>query len=298
MRTSHLFIAIIWAMLLSHFAIGQNSSNRKKPNWTKGFFYEATYSTIKNFEATGSSEDEALDKVANIVLKYQSDATGNRAHIEKRNGYFEISSIDNLTVKARSIDYFPEKTESYVYRAYLLVQIAKCATCKFDDIKPILKKIEKLQSPFFANKHKSYLGGGLNFGYPNYIGFGFQGRFGGTIGAGGYVGLGADIGNKNNYPFHFSFGLKFFPYRDFFIAGGYGTGGCKKVSFSNPEGGWWNTDGWRKSEGLQFLAGYDLLGDLNNWGGLLSVDAGFSRDKYTGNWSPLINISIGVALGL
>lgn len=298
-------------MQLSYLTMGQVYSTREKPFWTDGvIFFEAPKSTVTRFEATGNTSDEARSKAADKIIDWQSGTTGKHSQIQTINGNIEVKSSDDLTVKARIIDEFIEKTTTE-YKVYLLVQIAKYTYYEYDNINPILRKIRNRTNLFFTNGHNSYLAWGLlSGGYPLNAGTSFFGRHGGIIGIGYYLNLGFDFGGKPTYNYesihdynnitywHYSAGLKFFPYKDFFLSVGYGTLGCQKTNDFNDSEGHWGTTGWRQSKGLQFTTGYDIIGNNKSWSGILSIDAGLSYDTFMAKWKPIINLKFGIAWGL
>jgi hypothetical protein len=157
-------------------------------------------------------------------------------------------------------------------------------------------------SAFYSEKHSYLAWGVLETGYPLMLGTNFMGRHGRNIGIGYSLSAGVDFGFADGptySPFHYSFGLKFFPYKDIFIMAGYGTLGCEEVSRFNDSEGRWALDGTRQKKGYSFMAGYDILGDLSDgWSGLCSISAGISYDTFMGKWNPLIKVKFGMAWGL
>ena len=134
--------------------------------------------------------------------------------------------------------------------------------------------------------------------FPSTIGTSFYGRLGGIYGIGFYAGLGADVGIKNHTlarttPIHYSMGLKFFPYKNLFISGGYGTLGMffdddGKENFLR------NDDGWRQKRGTTLMIGYNFLWDdtTSDRINTISISAGISRDN-AGSYLPSITLRIG-----
>jgi len=186
--------------------------------------------------------------------------------------------------------------------------------------RPPVKNLQyKQESSFFNKGHNNYFAwSGLNVGYPFMLGTGIAGRFGGIVGVGYYLSFGFDFGGNSTYhvnddtygiseirysydtefitPLHYSFGLKFFPYKSVFLSAGYGTLGCEKMSPFNDGEGRWGMEGWRQGKGLIFTAGYDYLGNLKRDDGLfLSSSVGMSYDLFLDKWYPLINIKFGMA---
>jgi hypothetical protein len=104
--------------------MGQCSSSQEKPAWIDGYFKEETHSYIEAVTATGSSEEEARNKAAQIAIERRSLATGQRVTVEVQNGSFVVCGGDELTVKARIIDEYREYCTNG-YRVSLLIQTAK-----------------------------------------------------------------------------------------------------------------------------------------------------------------------------
>ena len=142
----------------------------------------------------------------------------------------------------------------------------------------------------------------LNTGFPLMVGTSFAGRHGEIQGIGYYLNLGADLAGVGDEvaQFHYQLGVKLFPYKNFFVATGYGTIGTEKVSMSNNSDGNWTTDGWKQSEGILFMGGIDILGNKQPGGGMFffSVSAGLANDLSSDDLKPVVNIKLGVAWGL
>jgi len=159
---------------------------------------------------------------------------------------------------------------------------------------------------FFMNCHESYLGWGIvGASYPLAAHASFTGRHGGLVGFGYWASAGAEFGGKpadgsaalTTYP-HYSVGLKLFPYKSMFVAAGYGTQGAEKVSNLSTDEGRFNTEGWRQRRGVMLMGGYDILGNLNGGGAMLSISAGVGYDTFLQTWKPLATLRFGVAWGL
>jgi hypothetical protein len=148
--------------------------------------------------------------------------------------------------------------------------------------------------------HANYLACGIfNIGYPWNMGSSFIGRHGGIIGVGYYLSLGMEIMDIEASPVHYSAGLKFFPYKNIFISGSYGTLGCKHVNIFNDSDGRWGTKGIRQGKGFSLMAGYDvLIHNVGNRGAIISCAAGMSYDTFLEEWNPVIAIKFGIEWGL
>ena len=173
---------------------------------------------------------------------------------------------------------------------------------------------------FFDNGYNKYLAYGIiNVGYPWTLGTSFMGRYGGIFGVGGYLSIGWDFGGNSTYdknasvytpsegetprkfiaPFHYSAGLKIFPYKNIFLSVGYGTLGCEKRNTFNNSEGHWETTGWRQGKGMIFTGGYDVLfGNRSDFRLFLSPSMGVSYNVHTTKWQPLIDLKFGFAWGL
>ena len=290
-----LYVTLIFCLALSPYLVLAQS----KPAWTSGVFYSTNNSDVRSFEATGATQEEARNRAAARVIEWKSGATGMQTQVSIVNGQMVTSGSDALTVQARVIVEYFERTRDG-HRVYLLVQIAKIPSRdgSFDDIGKILKKVNE---PFFAKKKNNYMAWGiLNTGYPLTFGTSFAGRHGNFVGVGYYLSLGVDpaIENFSVAPLSYQAGIKFFPYKSFFLSAGYGTLGCEKMSTYNDSDGFWRTEGLRQGEGLILMAGSDVTGNLNRGGVFLSLGAGITQDTFTKNMAPFINIKFGVAWGL
>ena len=168
-----------------------------------------------------------------------------------------------------------------------------------------IKESKKMYDPFFRKKQNNYLAWGiLDANYPVYLGTSITGRHGGFVGYGYSVSAGLDFGPQDYNTIgaiHYSFGLNFYPYKNFLLSGGYATLGCEKVSRFNDSDGRWGLDGVRQRKGLFLTAGYNLLGDMSYGYGnspFFSINAGMSYDTFTGKWIPLVNLKVGFAWSL
>lgn len=171
------------------------------------------------------------------------------------------------------------------------------------------RKSEKRdESSFFRKKHNSYLAWGwISVGYPASIGSSFAGRHGGVVGVGYFLELGLDFvvsdsnakSRQDGVAFlHYMVGIKFLPYKDFFLSAGYGTLGGKFLKGFNDNEGNWGLAGLRQSRGLAFTAGYDVITDADGAGFFLSLGAGAGYDLVMKRWMPLFNVKMGMAFGL
>ncbi|MDR1983943.1 MAG: hypothetical protein LBQ28_03870 [Prevotellaceae bacterium] len=183
---------------------------------------------------------------------------------------------------------------------------------KDDKIKKLETAITKLQDEITVltregkgHWHDYFAWGVISSGYPLHFSTSFLGRHGGrNFGIGYSLSLGVeraglDFGGKNDanniYPFHYSAGIKLFPYRQFFISGGYSTLGCKKVNRFNDNEGRWGTSGIRQGKGFYVTAGVDALLNKPKTKPIISLELGMSYDTFTKKWEPLLIIKWGLA---
>lgn len=121
----HSIIIIVACILFPSFAMGQYHSATERPSWVNGFFAERTNSYVEVVSATGSTEDNARIKAAQVIVERRSLATGQQSKISINNGNININGSDMLTVKSRIIDQYTEYLYNGDYRVNLLVQTAK-----------------------------------------------------------------------------------------------------------------------------------------------------------------------------
>ncbi len=120
------YLAIIIASILfPSFAMGQYRSATERPSWVDGYFTERTNSYIEVVSSTGSTEDKARIKAAQVIVERRSLATGQQANISINNGNINIRGNNSLEVKSRIVDQYTERLTANKYRVNLLVQTAK-----------------------------------------------------------------------------------------------------------------------------------------------------------------------------
>lgn len=162
-------------------------------------------------------------------------------------------------------------------------------------------------------------------GYPWNLTSGINFRYGfyEFLGVGAYLDLGADFTHINvlssgeyykttGCHFHYSGGVKFYPYRGLFVGCGFTSiaPAVQKVSVNYYVSH--NSDGWVKgsdaksiqnlvnqSNGVAFGVGYDLVTNRNNGGSgfYLGLNAGAVYDIQNKTISPTASLRIGVAWG-
>ena len=125
------YLWIVFLALLPHLAMGQCSSSQKRPSWVNGFFDDKNNSYIESVSAIGSTEDEARNKAAQIIMTRRGIGAGQRIRVQ--NGSFAAIDGSELEVKSRVIDEFREIC-GHEYRVSLLVQTAKNPTFDFERV--------------------------------------------------------------------------------------------------------------------------------------------------------------------
>ena len=118
-------ILIVASILFPSFAMGQYRSATERPSWVNGYFTEHSNSYVEVVSATASSENDARNKAAEVIVERRSLATGQQTKISINNGNISVSGSDMLTVKSRIVDQYTEYLGNNQYRVNLLVQTAK-----------------------------------------------------------------------------------------------------------------------------------------------------------------------------
>lgn len=170
---------------------------------------------------------------------------------------------------------------------------AKLNKLKIDNLKrqERYERKEMMQnSSFFLNNHNSFIMCGfIGTSYPLTLSSSVIGRHGGIVGIGYYITAGGEWSfekdeNFSNYDlfsdnskggFHYSAGIRIYPYKTFFLSVGYGTYGYKKI-IDNYEA----EDIWEQKKGIQLTTGGDILFFENGSGFGISVEVGASNTKF------------------
>lgn len=160
-----LILTFISIALFPYFVMGQCSSSQKKPTWIDGFFQEEQYSYIESATATGSTESEARNRAAQIIMERRSLGVGQRVKVEIINGTSVITGVNELEIKARIIDEYREYCGTGQYRISLLVQTAKNPMYEYERVQvtntyPFSARVFV---PGFAQIHKGSKGKGIFF---------------------------------------------------------------------------------------------------------------------------------------
>ena len=132
----HIAAILTITLLFPAFVTGKTikSSENERPVWVNGFFTERNNSYVEMVSAVGFSEDNARQKAAQIIVERRSLATGQQASISIVDGDIHIEGSDVLTVKARIIDQYTERTATGEYRVSLLVQTAKNPEFEYEPV--------------------------------------------------------------------------------------------------------------------------------------------------------------------
>lgn len=99
------------------------SSSTERPEWTYGYFKDATYSYIEVVSASAYDMSSARQKAMEQIIQRRSLATGTEANVSYGSDII-VKSSDDLIAKARVVDEYIEHTTAG-YTVYLLVQTAK-----------------------------------------------------------------------------------------------------------------------------------------------------------------------------
>jgi hypothetical protein len=340
-------IIIIIILLLTNIIVFSQSWNDLRPKWVN--YVPNPPADANYFFSWGIGEDENITKATN-----KAAANALRRSLHEAGAIF-ISQQDISIVEEKGIDAEikgnrmkrrifcsvvipkPDKT----IRVYVLLQVERNVTggknvfydansyeiCHDLDFE---KKLEKYKKKYIerggdfgprssALNGNSYVGWGIaNGGYPWSVGTTVMGRFGGIIGIGFQVGIGADFGGKvynegdgtrkddenegiREDAFGYYVGVRLFPYQNIFLSANYGTLGFEKVNYYKVSSS--NNllevgeplSGYRQGSGFFFTAGYDLNLNKKNCNFLLSAQGGAGFDLFTGEWKPIAKLSIGVA---
>lgn len=115
------FLFIILGTLLLQGAFASNSEER--PEWTYGYFKDATYSYIEVVSASAYDKATARQRAMEQIIKRRSLATGTEANVSY-GSEITVKSSDDLIAKARVVDEYVDYDVNG-YTVYLLVQTAK-----------------------------------------------------------------------------------------------------------------------------------------------------------------------------
>lgn len=160
---------------------------------------------------------------------------------------------------------------------------------------------------YINNRRNKYVAWGI-FGatYPWDLNTSIEFRYGNTIGFGLYGGVGVGFTScyyysssyhkkrydKAHCSFSYSAGLKFFPYRGFFIGCGYGS--YYPIDTYDADANYTI----EKNHGMQFMLGYDFVSKMeDNLGFYLGVKGGIIYDIKNKAIVPLAGLKLGLAFG-
>lgn len=159
------FSIVVCCVLFPLAVAGQDVSSQKRPAWVDGFFADNANSYIEVVSAGGSTEIDARNKAAQIIVERRSGATGQRVNVQVQNGLIVVDGRDDLTVKSRVIDEYREHLGAGEYRVNLLVQTAKNPTFDFEMVNVTDKYPFSARTfiPGMAQLHKGSTGKGIAF---------------------------------------------------------------------------------------------------------------------------------------
>ena len=119
-------------LILFCLAVSLNLIAQERPIWLNGEFKETSRSYLKVVVGSANhSLDYAKDNALLQVIK--DNQIGTDAKVRQSGELIYIEGAKNLDLKARVIDEYYEK-DGYIYKAYLLVQIAKDKSYDFDKV--------------------------------------------------------------------------------------------------------------------------------------------------------------------
>lgn len=156
------FLMIIIGALLLQGAYAQTS---ERPQWTEGYFEEATNSYVEVVSAVGYGPENARKQAMQQVLERRSMASGTQATVSMTGNDVQVKGEHDLIAKARVVDEYVERIEAGQYRVYLLVQTAKNPSLSFDPV-VVSEKYPfsaRVFVPGMAQIHKGSVGKGACF---------------------------------------------------------------------------------------------------------------------------------------
>lgn len=156
------FLMIIIGALLLQGAYAQTS---ERPQWTEGYFEEATNSYVEVVSAVGYEPENARKRAMQQVLERRSMASGTQATVSMTGNDVQVKGENDLIAKARVVDEYVERIEAGQYRVYLLVQTAKNPSLSFEPV-TLSEKYPfsaRVFVPGMAQIHKGSVGKGACF---------------------------------------------------------------------------------------------------------------------------------------
>jgi hypothetical protein len=162
------------------------------------------------------------------------------------------------------------------------------ATKRQERAEKIEKQQKREQSRWKYNYFSMGMGNGVTCG--KLLGFGIAGRHGGIVGVGYEAGIGGGLHDKTY--FHYSAGVRIYPFKALYASASYGVIGVEDVETGNTPDGRWSMAGPKKMLGVSFLAGFDIRfssSALTLAGGISYPTNGLNID--TGKLIPAWNVA-------
>lgn len=119
-------------MCISFVVCAQKTSYRERPEWLDGWYADSPRSYVEVVSATGRTEAEARREAARWVIERRMGAAGLQVKIQ---GNDIVLADGSLTVKARIIDEYSERSGTEEWRVSLLVQTAKYPDKAFEEVR-------------------------------------------------------------------------------------------------------------------------------------------------------------------
>ena len=157
------------------------------------------------------------------------------------------------------------------------------------------KEQRKEQRKWKYNYFSWGVGNGVTYG--KLLGVGIAGRHGGIVGVGYDAGLGGGMHDKTY--FHYSVGVRIYPFKALYASASYGVIGVEDVETANAPDGRWSIAGPKKISGVSFLTGLDIrfrTGTLTLAGGISYKTTGLTA-IHTKSFIPAWNVAYSMAVG-
>ncbi|GHT11263.1 hypothetical protein AGMMS4956_04000 [Bacteroidia bacterium] len=287
MKTLHYFILCLLLLVSTNIYA-------KKQTFTREYTYQASDDDSRN-----TSRDKASMQVRNILLKEIGELVISKSTLsttETTQDYSEkIKSITQGIVRMKITKEIWDGKEFHITaemtvdpdeieRKLRELETSIAKNRKRDQmkeqeeqgklIKEQQQETQKMASDFWQYHQNNYFCLGLGTGaiYAKGIGLSFTGRHGGLIGIGYQVSTGVGTGPNGAAYWHYSGGVKLYPYKHFYLSANYGTVTLDELrSFNENER--FGIEGNRIVKGFSFLPGFDYCIKNNT---CISIGAGIS----------------------
>ncbi|MDR0567173.1 MAG: CCDC34 family protein [Prevotellaceae bacterium] len=163
------------------------------------------------------------------------------------------------------------------------------------------RQTEKMQRKQQGRWKYNYFSWGAGNGvtYGKLVGMGIAGRHGGVVGVGYEAGFGSGLSGDSKTYFHYSAGVRIYPFKAFYASASYGVVGIEDVETANTSDGRWSIAGPKKISGVSFLAGLDIRfksSTLTLAGGVSYKTTGLTT-VHTESFIPAWNVAYSMAVG-